>query len=307
MKEKVIKPKDSQSPYWMVTEYDMTKKLEDSFNGQYVYLVYQKEKCPDTGRLHYQGYVCFKARKRLSQLKVMSSAAHFELRRGKHAEAKAYCMKSDSRQEGPWEFGSDADIPDGKGERKDLEEIKEMLDEGKTLEDIAEAHFGDFCRYRKSFQTYKDMLDEKRVTQSVQSKFANAVLRPWQTSAYVKLSSQNDRGVLWIYDEVGGKGKSFFAKWLEANKDAYLITSGKHADIYYAYNYQPIVVMDIARTHSMDKSMYEMIESFKNGRVFSSKYESKSKRFDSAKVIIFANFEPDRTMLSNDRIDLIKL
>jgi hypothetical protein len=47
--------------------------------------------------------------------------------------------------------------------------------------------------------------------------------------------------------------------------------------------------------------IYSLMESFKNGRIFSPKYESISKTFKPCHVVVFANFIPDHSKLSQDR------
>ena len=49
---------------------------------------------------------------------------------------------------------------------------------------------------------------------------------------------------------------------------------------------------------------YEVIESVKNGVVFSTKYESQMKVFKTPHVIIMANFAPDESKMSSDRWDI---
>ena len=133
-----------------------------------------------------------------------------------------------------------------------------------------------------------------------------AVLKPWQTKAIKKLLSQDDRKVLWVIDPIGNTGKSFLSKWLAAIHDAFEITSGATKDIAYAYNRQKVVVFDFSR-QKQDFVNYAVIEDFKNGRIFSPKYESASIRFESAKVIVFSNWEPDQSMLSKDRWDIMRI
>lgn len=72
------------------------------------YVVWQKEICPTTNRLHYQGYIEFVGKKSYKWVQENCEgleSAHFEVRRGSQAEARRYCMKEDSRVDGPWEFG----------------------------------------------------------------------------------------------------------------------------------------------------------------------------------------------------------
>lgn len=72
-----------------------------------LYLVYQVEVAPDTGNLHVQGYVEFKRSVRLGSAKKIlgDNTTHFEPRQGSRDQARAYCMKEESRLHGPYEFG----------------------------------------------------------------------------------------------------------------------------------------------------------------------------------------------------------
>jgi len=48
------------------------------------------------------------------------------------------------------------------GKRTDLDEIKELLDEGASSNDIADTHFNKWVVYRRSFTAYKAMKQAKR-------------------------------------------------------------------------------------------------------------------------------------------------
>jgi len=116
----------------------------------------------------------------------------------------------------------------------------------------------------------------------------------------------DNRTVHWVYDHKGGNGKSDLTNWLLAHKNAFLVDNGKLADIAYAYDNQPIVVFDLARD-TEDYCPYRAMEAFKNGRMFSSKYTSCLKQFKPPHVIVFANYRPDTSKLSEDRWDIIEL
>lgn len=121
------------------------------------YLIFQKEK-GEEGTIHLQGYVCFTQNMRISALKKLNARAHWEKRRGSHAQAKAYCSKDETRVEGPWEKGEEP----AQGKRTDLAEIKSKLDSGASLKEISNDHFNSWCRYRQSFATYKQLQQPKR-------------------------------------------------------------------------------------------------------------------------------------------------
>lgn len=110
----------------------------------------------ESGTLHWQGHVVLKTKQRLSGVKrLLHSTAHWEIRRGTLDQADDYCSKEETRVEGPYDFG---DRPaSGRGGRSDLLEVKRMLDAGKRELEVAESHFGQWCRYHKAFKLYAGM------------------------------------------------------------------------------------------------------------------------------------------------------
>ena len=88
-------------------------------------MIYQYEVCPETSRVHAQGYVQFTKQLTRNQVKKYfdSTTIHLEPRKGSHEEAVAYCSKEDTRLEGeesgPFIYGT----PSIQGERKDLKKL----------------------------------------------------------------------------------------------------------------------------------------------------------------------------------------
>lgn len=85
-----------------------------------------------------------------------------EIRKKSHDEARTYCMKDDTRDpspgSGPWEHG----IPKlDQGTRTDLTTIRAKLDSGVSEKEIAQEHFGDWCRYFRGFQRYRTLSEGK--------------------------------------------------------------------------------------------------------------------------------------------------
>lgn len=109
----------------------------------------------------------------------------------------------------------------------------------------------------------------------------------------------SDRHVIWIYDKLGHAGKTFTASHLEDNNNFITFTNGKTMDISYAWNGEN-VIFDFSRSQQ-EFINYEVIEQLKNGKVFSSKYQSSSKKYAPPFVIIFSNFLPDILRLSADK------
>lgn len=124
------------------------------------YGVYQLE-VGEEGTKHLQGYVAFSCAKSLSQVKLVNGRAHWEPRRGSHEQARAYCMKDDTRAPGssPVEWGTP---PASQGKRTDIMSIKSMVDSGLTDSQIAEAAFGLWCRHHRAIQEYRRLVQPAR-------------------------------------------------------------------------------------------------------------------------------------------------
>jgi hypothetical protein len=85
--------------------------------------------------------------------------------------------------------------------------------------------------------------------------------------------------------------------------------SGRAQDIAFAYQSQPIVIFDISRPTKLElcNDLYTCAESLKNGRIFSSKYMSKTKSFKCPHVVFFSNAMPPVGVWSADRLQFIQL
>lgn len=90
-----------------------------------VYLNGQLEKGAE-GTLHLQYYFSCKNPVRLSSLKKCCPHSHFKVVR-KDNGASDYCLKEETRVDGPWEFGTK---PLKRNDAKDWEEIRENAKKG---------------------------------------------------------------------------------------------------------------------------------------------------------------------------------
>lgn len=86
---------NGKSTRWVFTAYEAQWPLFDSIPPIVAEWGRQTEKCPDTGRLHYQGYLRTTRQVRLSQLKGVFPGVHFEIARNWSA-SKNYCKKSET-------------------------------------------------------------------------------------------------------------------------------------------------------------------------------------------------------------------
>ena len=219
-----------------------------------------------------------------------------EKAKGNAKSNKTYCSKEN-------EFIEWGTLPTP-GKRMDLEAMKEAIIDGATWETLAKEHTAAHARYHKWGERLSKEIKTREAKEELKALMKTKTLRPWQQHALNRLASQGERTVLWIMDSTGGKGKTFLAKWLCVMQDAFYIEGGKKADISYAYDFQSTVVFDLSR-QTQEFVNYGTIESFKNGMMFSAKYESTMKVFKPAQVVVFSNWAPDKSQLSADRWEII--
>lgn len=126
------------------------------------YCVFQLESGVRQNRLHLQGYLETNTRiRRAGCIRLLGEVRfHCELRLGNAEQASSYCQKEESRQKGPWICGT-ISTPK-QGERTDLNQIRDSIRKGATELDIADEHFGSWCRYHKSFGLYRSLVIPQR-------------------------------------------------------------------------------------------------------------------------------------------------
>lgn len=119
------------------------------------YAVFQLE---EVEHRHLQGYLELSAPQRLSWLKAnISATAHWEASRGSREEARNYCMKEESRVDGPWEYGN-FDLG-GQGKRNDISAVCTRIAEGATLTQIAKEYPAEYVKFYKGFEQLQKKLN----------------------------------------------------------------------------------------------------------------------------------------------------
>lgn len=133
---------------WCLTSYQEELNF-DHGSDKLRYLVWQRERCPDTEREHFQCYAEFAKTTRLTGVQKFfnDKSLHCEKARGTRDQARDYCRKVDSRIAGPWEHGDWA--AGGQGRRNDLTTIVARLQEDpKRLGELALEFPGSYCGAR---------------------------------------------------------------------------------------------------------------------------------------------------------------
>nr|WAE42297.1 MAG: replication associated protein [Cressdnaviricota sp.] len=148
------------------------KHNEIKFIPPMTYLIYQLERCPESGKLHYQGYVEFDCAIRISAVKKTFNCdtMHLETRLGTQDEAIAYCRKEESRVEGPFEFGVKAI----QGKRNDLLPLGELAT--KPLSTWVLDNLDLACKYPNGTKLIKQSFDLKKYSKSMRPNLEVIVL-----------------------------------------------------------------------------------------------------------------------------------
>lgn len=279
------------------------------------YLVYQREKCPKTGKEHWQGFCQAKNQKasfKAWQKAIGDPKAHIEKRHGTATEARDYCMAAE------WKGKSKGQIPDStkefgefdpkenEGKRNDLEEArKTILGKRRWADVVNDPEVQPVLA--KHLNWAKTVFNNKPP-----AKMKELEWRPWQKDLLEIATKECDdnRTIHWYYDPECGAGKTTITKFLVRNHNA-VVLSGKTADVLHGYDDQEICIFDIpkdAQNGDKDFIPYGAIEKIKDGTFFSGKYEGRMHVRDfECHVIVFANCLPKEGCWDPTRTNLIEL
>ncbi len=227
----------------------------------------------------------------------MFPTAHWESAKGNYKQNYQYCTKEgNSLSYGNWE-GAANTIK--KNENK-KELIKRLLKGDRTA-----LLTNEYINHKRSIDSIVNTLREDDEKRKKRVHSIDSLLLPWQEKIFKQLMIQNDRKIMWVYDTDGGKGKSWFAAYL---RDVYLfdLLNGvtKTQDVVQLLSGEIHgICFDVTRNDATHFS-YQTLEHAKNGYMITGKYEGIKRIFTIVPVIVFANFEPIRESLSDDRWDI---
>lgn len=259
----------------------------------------QLERCPETNRLHIQGFVVFSTNKRLPKgsantgVKAVHPTAHWEVMHGSLESSEAYCSKETSRAPGTFPKVWGVRPVNRQGKRTDLESACAALlaasgDVDDRMRTIAPEHAACVAKYGSGLERLARYTEEPDLVMS------EPAWRPWQLDLKQKLSQPaDDRSILVYIDPVGGAGKSTVMRYFVTNKDLRAcVLSGQIRDMAFAFCQKKyrIVFFDISRTSAEHVvHLLSFAETLKNGVIFSSKYESGMHAFKSPHIVFFSN------------------
>ncbi len=125
------------------------------------------------------------------------------------------------------------------------------------------------------------------------------------------LEKPDNRTVNWYWSEDGRFGKTQFTRYMIANHNAQLVAGGKYSDITNLIFHTDMdlcrcVIINLPR--DFKNVSYSAIESIKDGLVCNMKsHTNGSKIFNPPHVVVFANFPPEKSKLSNDRWNIFNV
>lgn len=113
--------------------------------------VWQLEMCPETNKLHLQGYIEFAGSVRMATVKrILGNTVHLEGRKGTRDQAIEYCRKEATRFAGPWTFGDLDSVRPGK--RTDLHELAERIKGGAGRREVVDDFGHLYIRYSRGVE-----------------------------------------------------------------------------------------------------------------------------------------------------------
>jgi hypothetical protein len=260
------------------------------------YIVIGKE-VGDSGTPHLQIYFRSAKKVRFSVVKkwLLPASPHIEAAIDPPSAAD-YCKKDGDYEE----LGSFTQ----ERQRSDIIEFRDFVKDGnRDRKRILEEYPEIVAKYPRFV---KECCDAYRPVY----KLPSYELHPWQSSLnnVLKLPA-NSREIIFVVDTTGNTGKSWFADYFcSLHDNAQVLEMGKKADVAYAINPEcRVFFFDITREIN-EYMNYSVLEALKNGRIFSSKYDSCMTRLTTIPhVVVLMNQHPDMSKLSLDRYKIINL
>ena len=292
----------SSAKRWVYTLNNPTDD-EEQFVGELgehddvVYHVFGRE-VGDNGTPHFQGYVMLNVRKTLNQVRGFFPRAHWEISRGTPRQASDYCKKDGVFEE----FGT---LPESaSGKRTDIDRFKEWC-KAQADDNLYPSEQVIACEFSSLFLRYKDRLLELRDHLIPAPPLELGTPKDWQVRLRDSLlMPADDRTVVFATDPEGGKGKSWFTRWMLTHyaEQVQILGVGKRDDIAHMIDVHKRIFLFNVPRGQMEYFQYSVVEMIKDMMVISPKYNSRRKDLrQKSHVVVFCNEAPDMTKMSHDR------
>lgn len=303
-------------------------KLENIDQSKIDYIIYGCEGLTEDKTPHLQGYLELKSPVRRAGVKKLldpefgsKSVVHVEPADAPRECNIIYCKKGQQSHDefkelgvnGP-NYGSDALVTEREyrvkkqGKRTDWDKIYDAIRDEPDYPTILRKFPEYAIKYSTGIKTAIEAIHIQNGIALANSEIENYKPRQWQDRLMAELEKQPDHEkIIWYVDKIGGCGKSTLCDMILAKfKNSMLFENGKTADIAHSWNGEQICLFDFSRSIE-GRLNYGVIESIKNGRIYSGKYNGGLKRFGRPHVICFSNFPPDRSQFSEYKWDIREL
>ena len=233
--------------------------------------------------------------------------AHYELARGSDEDNQKYCKKGGDIL---LEIGTPAPKNGTNTTFTDAHQLAKLVAEGQDLHDLLNSDDRYTRAYDKQMQ-FVDRMIQINTNKIGEEAFKNHygknqfVMYQWQAELYdmLTMTEPDARKIYWYVDTKGGAGKStFYSLFKSRGNSCARFRSGRPQDIAYVYKRERVVFFDIPRAVSNILDLCSLMEQFKDGELFSSKYMSEIKCFAPPHVVVFSNHYPPNDVFSDDRL-----
>lgn len=259
----------------------------------------------ESGTPHLQGFVILNRSRRLSFLSLKVPRAHWEQRyeHSTNEQARDYCKKDGDFEE----FGTFPETAPGR--RVDLDDIIAWVDDFARTNGRAPCE-RDFAVHQPVAFVRFPRLVELAALRAGRPTLENGVPNDWQRELAARLDDPaDDRTIDFIVDPTGGKGKTWFCRWMLSHNDAtQVLEVGRKVDLAYILDTTKSIFLFNVGRNQMEYLSYPLLESLKDRMVTSTKYSGKHKIWTTRiHVVVFSNEYPDTTKLTGDRYDVTTL
>lgn len=303
-------PNMSRSKFWCFTVNNPTaednQRVADFLGGTNVsYGIVGRENAPTTGTPHLQGYlILVNSQRRSYLLNNLSPRGSYRSANGTPEHNRAYCSKDG-------DFDEYGEIPQSnQGRRNDLDELIEWIDQF-TADNGRPPISPDFAAHKPKALVRYPRLVRVAALRAPPRQLEFGEPREWQRNLAEKLSQPaDDRSVDFVIDSDGGKGKSWFCRWMLTNNpdSVQVVTIGKKDDIAYALDERKHIVLFNVPRGQMEYLSYPLLEGLKDRMVMSGKYSSAMKYWNQkVHVVVLGNEEPDYEKMTGDRYNVITI
>lgn len=302
---------------WCFTWNNYTKENVDYLKeipaNKADFIIFGFERAPETDTPHLQGYVEFSTplamstvKTRLDPMLKKKSTVHIESAYKNRNANVNYVSKTETKDLLAIEtygcsFIEVTNKEHNQGARTDWHDKFDFIKDKPDYIEFAERYPEDAIKYHGGVNRLIEAVKQHQNRIDFESSYEDAVLRSWQQQLVNELSfDADDRKIIWIYEKTGNCGKSWVSRYLVAKHNAIRFENAATKDIALAYNGESIVVFDYCRSNE-EHINYQILESLKNGMLFSAKYNSCTKYFRPPHVVCFANWPPKECAMSMDR------